>query len=79
MYDERGVARGGGEVGIARAGRADEFFGEDHGRVGEVGGVVAHEEAEGEFAVADHGRGDVEGLREGFGVCEEAEGAARGG
>lgn len=37
-----------------------EFFGEEHGGVGEVDVVVAHEGAEGEFGVAHHGGGDVE-------------------
>lgn len=39
-------------VGEARTLRADEFFGEEHGRVAKVGGVVVNESAEGKFRVS---------------------------
>jgi hypothetical protein len=42
----------GGEVGVPRDGAAGEFVGEHHGGVEDVGGVVAGEEAEGEFGVS---------------------------
>ena len=43
----------GGEVGVAGDGAAGEFVGEHHGGVEDVGGVVAGEEAEGEFGVSE--------------------------
>ena len=44
--------RVGGEVAIAGDWAAGEFVGEHHGGVQDVGGVVAGEEAEGEFGVS---------------------------
>ena len=44
--------RVGGEVAIAGDAAAGEFVGEHHGSVEDIGGVVASEEAEGEFGVS---------------------------